>query len=127
MLSSVSPSVDRNVADLVAMGVELSLDDFGTGFASLQQLRRYPLRELKIDRSYIAAMTTSSADFAVVISITDLATKLGLRVVAEGVEDANTAALLEQIGPVIGQGWYYGHPMSGPDLMAWIHARHNRT
>ena len=56
-LVTASSSVDRTVDDLVAMGVGLSLDDFGTGFASLQQIRRYPLRELKIDRSYVAAMT----------------------------------------------------------------------
>ncbi len=122
-----NPNVDRTVADLVAIGVGLSLDDFGTGFASLQQLRRYPLRELKIDRSYIAALTTSTADYAVVESITHLATNLGLRVVAEGVEDATTVAALEQIGPLIGQGWYYGRPMSGSDLVAWIHARRSLT
>ena len=126
-LAVANPSVDRTVADLIDMGVGLSLDDFGTGFASLQQLRRYPLRELKIDRSYITAMADSSADYAVVTSITDLATKLGLRVVAEGVEDATTVALLGRIGPLIGQGWYYGRPMSGPDLVAWIHARQGLT
>jgi diguanylate cyclase len=125
-LVAASPRVDRTVADLVAMGVGLSLDDFGTGFASLQQLRRYPLRELKIDRSYVTALATSPADRAVVTSITQLATDLGLRVVAEGVEDASTAALLGQIGPIIGQGWLYGRPMSAEDLMAWINARPDR-
>jgi diguanylate cyclase (GGDEF)-like protein len=125
-LVAASPRVDRTVADLVAMGVGLSLDDFGTGFASLQQLRRYPLRELKIDRSYVTALATSPADRAVVTSITQLATDLGLRVVAEGVEDASTEALLRQIGPIIGQGWLYGRPMSAEDLMAWIKARPDR-
>ena len=72
-LVTANPSVDRTVADLVAMGVGLSLDDFGTGFASLQQIRRYPLRELKIDRSYIAAMTASPADRAMVTAISQLA------------------------------------------------------
>jgi predicted signal transduction protein with EAL and GGDEF domain len=122
-LWSANPSVDQTVADLVAMGVDLSLDDFGTGFASLQQLRRYPLRELKIDRSYVTAVATSTADRAVVASITQLATDLGLRVVAEGVEDASTEARLRQIGPIIGQGWLYGRPMSAEDLLAWIKVR----
>ncbi len=122
-LVTANPGLDQTVADLVAMGVGLSLDDFGTGFASLQQMRRYPLRELKIDRSYVTAVATSPADRAVVTSITQLATDLGLRVVAEGIEDASTEALLGQIGPIIGQGWLYGHPMPADDLMAWIKAR----
>ena len=126
-LVTTNPNVDRTVADLVAVGVGLSLDDFGTGFASLQQIRRYPLRELKIDRSYVAAMTASLADRAMVTAISQLALELGLRVVAEGVEDAGTARLLGEIGPIIGQGWYFGHPMSGPDLLAWIHARPDWT
>jgi EAL domain-containing protein (putative c-di-GMP-specific phosphodiesterase class I)/GGDEF domain-containing protein len=126
-LVTASPSVDRTVADLVAMGVGLSLDDFGTGFASLQQIRRYPLSELKIDRSYVAAITTSQADRAMVTAISQLAFELGLRVVAEGIEDAGTAQLLDEIGPIIGQGWHFGHPMPGPDLVAWIHARPDRT
>jgi predicted signal transduction protein with EAL and GGDEF domain len=126
-LVTPSPTVDSTVADLVAMGVGLSLDDFGTGFASLQQIRRYPLRELKIDRSYVSAMTASPADRAMVTAISQLALQLGLRVVAEGVEDANTAHLLGQIGPIIGQGWYFGHPMSGSELLAWIHTRPDQT
>jgi EAL domain-containing protein (putative c-di-GMP-specific phosphodiesterase class I) len=99
------------------------LDDFGTGFASLAQLRLYPLRELKIDRSYIAAIAQSPTDRAVVASITQMATALGLRVVAEGVEDATTAQLLDQIGPIIGQGWHFGRPMPGPELVDWLRAR----
>jgi len=123
VLVESTPTVDRVVADLVAMGVGLSLDDFGTGYASLQQIRRYPLRELKIDRSYIATTATNAADRAVVTSISRLATELGLRVVAEGVEDEATSIALGEIGPLIGQGWYYGHPMNAVDLVDWIDAR----
>jgi diguanylate cyclase (GGDEF)-like protein len=122
-LEVANSQVDHNVAALVAMGVDLSLDDFGTGFASLAQLRLYPLRELKIDRSYIAAIAQSPTDRAVVASITQMATALGLRVVAEGVEDATTAQLLDQIGPIIGQGWHFGRPMPGPELVDWLRAR----
>lgn len=119
----VSTTVDRTIADLAAIGVDLSLDDFGTGYTSIQQLRRYPLRELKIDRSYIGAMTTSHADRAVITSMSRLATELGPRVVAEGVEDAATSTALERLGPIIGQGWYYGRPMTAPDLITWIDTR----
>jgi predicted signal transduction protein with EAL and GGDEF domain len=126
-LAGSIPAVNTTVTDLVAMGVALSLDDFGTGYASLQQLRQYPLKELKIDRSYIAAMNTSLPDRAVIRSITQLATDLGLRVVAEGVEDAATAAALDQLGPLIAQGWHYGRPMTAPDLAAWIGERNHPT
>jgi EAL domain-containing protein (putative c-di-GMP-specific phosphodiesterase class I) len=126
-LTASSATVDATVTDLVAMGVGLSLDDFGTGYASLQQLRRYPLEELKIDRSYITAMNTSSADRAVIATITQLAAELGLRVVAEGVEDAPTAAALGQLGPLIAQGRHYGRPMTAPDLADWIRKRNDRT
>ena len=72
-------------------------------------------------------MTASLADRAMVTAISQLALELGLRVVAEGVEDAGTADLLAAIGPIIGQGWHFGRPMPGPDLPAWIHARQDRT
>lgn len=122
-LVEATPSVGRICAELVAMGVGLSLDDFGTGFASIQQLRQFPLQELKIDRTYVANMNTNLTDRAVIASMTRLASDLGLRVVAEGVEDEATSVALGQIGPLIGQGWYYGRPMTAPDLVRWIRAR----
>jgi diguanylate cyclase (GGDEF)-like protein len=101
---------------LERMGVALSLDDFGTGYSSLQHLRRLPLREIKIDRSFVQTMATDPDDDAIVRSIINLSKALGLRVVAEGVEDERTQRLLAEAGCDLGQGWYHGHPMPAEEL-----------
>jgi diguanylate cyclase (GGDEF)-like protein len=108
---------------LDTLGVALSLDDFGTGYSSLQHLRRLPLAEVKIDRSFVLGMAADPDDAAVVRSIIDLARALGLRVVAEGVEDDTTRRLLLADGCEVAQGWYYARPMPADDLVAWL-ARH---
>ena len=104
---------------LAERGIGLSLDDFGTGYASLQQLRQLPLREVKVDRSYISGMVDNPADRTIVASVHDLARALGVDVVAEGVEDERMARALAELPGMIGQGWYFGRPMSAEDLWAW--------
>jgi diguanylate cyclase len=121
------PADPRRVLDnlhrLDGLGVRLSLDDFGTGYTSLQQLRRLPLSEVKIDRSFVFGMATDPEDAAVVGAIIDLGNALGLRVVAEGVEDDRTRRMLAIGGCEAAQGWYYARPMAGDALAAWL-ARH---
>ncbi len=102
------------------LGVALSLDDFGTGYSSLQHLRRLPLAEVKIDRSFVLGMAEDPDDAAVVRSIIDLARALGLRVVAEGVEDARTHAMLLDGGCEVAQGWHFARPMPADDLVTWL-------
>jgi diguanylate cyclase (GGDEF)-like protein len=102
------------------LGVALSLDDFGTGYSSLQHLRRLPLAEVKIDRSFVLGMTTDSDDAAVVRSVVDLSRALGLRVVAEGVEDDETRRALAECGCEVGQGWYFARPMPPDDFATWL-------
>jgi diguanylate cyclase (GGDEF)-like protein len=102
------------------LGVALSLDDFGTGYSSLQHLRRLPLAEVKIDRSFVLGMASDPDDAAVVGSIIDLARALGLRVVAEGVEDDPTRRMLLAAGCEVAQGWYYARPMPADDLLGWL-------
>jgi predicted signal transduction protein with EAL and GGDEF domain len=108
------------------LGVALSLDDFGTGYSSLQHLRRLPLAEVKIDRSFVLGMTTDPDDAAVVNSIIDLSRALGLRVVAEGVEDDETRRLLVASGCEVGQGWLFARPMPAEALTSWL-ARYRPT
>jgi diguanylate cyclase (GGDEF)-like protein len=108
------------ITRLDRMGVAISLDDFGTGFSSLQHLRRLPLAEVKIDRSFVLGMATDRGDAAIVRSVIDLAGALGLRVVAEGVEDERTWRLLAAAGCDAAQGWFHARPMPAADLAPWL-------
>jgi EAL domain-containing protein (putative c-di-GMP-specific phosphodiesterase class I) len=100
-------------------GVSIALDHVGTGAASLALLRRLPLNEVKIDRSFVLGMATDEADAAVVRSVVRLADDLGLRAVAEGVEDERTWRALARSGCVV-QGWYCARPMPPERLVNWM-------
>jgi EAL domain-containing protein (putative c-di-GMP-specific phosphodiesterase class I) len=108
------------MAALERLGVAISLDDFGTGYSSLQHLRRLPLAEVKVDRSFVLGMTQDPDDAAIVNSIVELAGALGLRVVAEGVEDGETLRRLAAAGCHVAQGWFYAHPMPGEEVAPWL-------
>jgi diguanylate cyclase (GGDEF)-like protein len=96
---------------LAARGYKLSIDDFGTGYSSLAYLRRLPVQELKIDRSFVMGMERESGDATIVRSTIDLAHTLGLSVVAEGVENATLLQMLERLGCDEAQGYHLGRPM----------------
>jgi diguanylate cyclase (GGDEF)-like protein/PAS domain S-box-containing protein len=96
---------------LAERGVTLSLDDFGTGHASLNLLRDFPVSRIKVDKSFTQAVQTSSKDRAIVASIIDLASRLGLRVVAEGIERPEDCEFLRALGCEKGQGYYFGKPV----------------
>ncbi|MEV6349386.1 bifunctional diguanylate cyclase/phosphodiesterase [Actinoplanes sp. NPDC051851] len=102
------------------MGVAISLDDFGTGYSSLQHLRRLPLAEVKIDRSFVLGMVADRGDAAIVRSVIGLAGALGLRAVAEGVEDEATWRLLAAAGCHTAQGWFHARPMPAAELTGWL-------
>ncbi|MFF5293534.1 putative bifunctional diguanylate cyclase/phosphodiesterase [Paractinoplanes globisporus] len=110
----------NTITRLDRMGVAISLDDFGTGYSSLQHLRRLPLAEVKIDRSFVLGMATDRGDAAIVRSVIDLAEALGLRAVAEGVEDERTWRLLAAAGCHAAQGWFHARPMPPDDLSTWL-------
>ena len=105
---------------LAAMGIRLAVDDFGTGYTSLAYLKRLPVKELKIDRSFVGNMMHDDDDAVIVRSTIDLGQNLGLEVVAEGVEDAETLAGLEALGCDLAQGYYMSHPIAGDALMKWL-------
>jgi EAL domain-containing protein (putative c-di-GMP-specific phosphodiesterase class I) len=102
---------------LRALGVELSVDDYGTGHCSLAYLRSLPVQELKLDRSFVTGMALDEKAAAIVRSSVDLAHSLGMRMVAEGVEDACAADLLAAARCDLAQGWYFARPMPLPELI----------
>jgi diguanylate cyclase (GGDEF)-like protein/PAS domain S-box-containing protein len=113
--SMVMHDVDSTLVALRALkklGVSLSLDDFGTGYSSLSYLRRFPIDELKIDRSFINDIHTNPDDAAIAGAIVAMARSLSLSVVAEGVENKEQAALLTTLGCNQVQGYYYARPLT---------------
>jgi EAL domain-containing protein (putative c-di-GMP-specific phosphodiesterase class I) len=106
----------RALGELRALGVKLSLDDYGTGYCSLTYLRDLPLDEVKIDRSFVMNLVPGSRDAAIVASTVDLALSLGLRTVAEGVENPQVLGFLSELGCDVGQGYLLGRPVS-PDRL----------
>jgi EAL domain-containing protein (putative c-di-GMP-specific phosphodiesterase class I) len=104
------------------LGVRLSIDDFGTGYSSLSYLRRFPVDVLKIDRSFLAEITQSPADLAIVGAIVRMSHDLGLEVVAEGVETEPVASLLGEIECDQMQGYLFARPMPAAAFAAWAEA-----
>ncbi|MDI5936796.1 MULTISPECIES: putative bifunctional diguanylate cyclase/phosphodiesterase [Micromonospora] len=110
----------RRLRDL---GVRLSVDDFGTGSSSLAYLRRLPVHEVKVDRSFVQGMATDPGDLAIVNAVVTLSQQFGLAVVAEGVESELTLELLQDIGCEIGQGFLFSRPLPYERLEAWFGAQ----
>jgi diguanylate cyclase (GGDEF)-like protein/PAS domain S-box-containing protein len=108
-------------SQLRELGIQLSFDDFGTGYGSLTYLKKFPLDRLKIDRSFVQELQAGSDDFAIVKSTIDLAKAMGLKVLAEGIERAATVELLAGMGCDEGQGYHFGRPMPAEEFeRRWV-------
>jgi diguanylate cyclase (GGDEF)-like protein len=107
----------RALSELRGLGVQLSLDDYGTGYCSLTYLRDLPLNEVKIDRSFVMNLVPGSTDAAIVASTVRLARTLGLRTVAEGVENLEVLRFLADLGCDLGQGFLLGRPVAAEYLL----------
>jgi EAL domain-containing protein (putative c-di-GMP-specific phosphodiesterase class I) len=112
-------SVAERLAVLHRLGVRLAVDDFGTGYASLQQLRNSPFQVLKLDRHFIAGMLTNHEDEAIVTATAGLAHRLGLILVAEGIETAEHLQHLQDMGCGLGQGYLWSRPLAPDALEEW--------
>ncbi|HSW43813.1 MAG TPA: EAL domain-containing protein [Patescibacteria group bacterium] len=120
MIMQWSEVVALVLANLRALGIELALDDFGTGHSSLAQLRRLPLRRLKIDISFVREIGRDPASEAIIRAIIAMAAAMGLQTVAEGVEEEHQATFLRDAGCDIGQGYLFGRPVPADVLLeAW--------
>lgn len=111
---------EQTLAALDALGVRLSIDDFGTGYSSLAYLKRLPVDELKIDKSFVLTMDRDASDATIVRSTVELGHNLGLSVVAEGVDSERTLALLREWGCDVAQGFLICKPLPPADLEAWL-------
>ena len=108
------------LSELHDVGVQLSIDDFGTGYSSLAYLQRLPVHEVKIDKSFVLDLATDHNDVAIVRAIVDLGHNLGLRVVAEGVEDQRSLEILTQLGCDSVQGYLVSRPLPFAVLESWL-------
>ena len=108
------------VSQLNEMGVCMSVDDFGTGYSSLEHLKRLPIQEIKIDKSFVMNMDTSHSDAAIVRSTIELSHNLGRRVVAEGVEHEEILQRLDALGCDVIQGFYLSRPVPASDITAML-------
>ena len=109
----------ENLDRIHSTGVQLAIDDFGTGYSSMAYLKRMPIQTLKIDMTFVQQMSRSPKDALIVKSTINLAHNLGLKVVAEGVEDEQTLILLQDMGCEIAQGYYIARPMPAEQAEYW--------
>ena len=120
------PTLAQRVLDrLSAIGLRLSIDDYGTGYSSLSYIMKLPVNELKIDRAFVSNMSEDADMMTIVRSTIELGHNLGLRVVAEGVEDSKGYALLRGLGCDVAQGYYISPPMSAEALPGWLNGSVN--
>jgi diguanylate cyclase (GGDEF)-like protein len=110
----------RVLEELREMGVRISIDDFGTGYSSLSYLKQVPADEIKIDKSFVMNMLADEADARIVAQVVSLGHSFGLEVVAEGVESAEVAAKLADMGCDYAQGFHYAKPLPPKDFPAWV-------
>jgi diguanylate cyclase (GGDEF)-like protein len=116
-------AVPHVLYQLADRGVGLSIDDFGTGYSSLAYLAHLPVDELKIDRSFVQRLLGDARTHAVVAGTIELAHRLRLTVVAEGVEDEETLAALRELGCDVSQGYLHARPAASEELSVWYHDR----
>ncbi|MGQ0846001.1 MAG: putative bifunctional diguanylate cyclase/phosphodiesterase [Sporichthyaceae bacterium] len=123
-LMADSPQAIELLYRLSALGVRLSIDDFGTGYSSLAYLRRLPVDEVKLDREFISRIVAEPKVMMIVRSIADLATNMGIAIVAEGVEDEATWNALAELGVQAAQGYHLGRPMPAEEFVDWSNRYH---
>jgi len=110
--------VVATLKELGRLGVHLSVDDFGTGYSSLSYLKRFPVDKLKIDRSFVIELPGDAESRAIASAIIGLAHGLGMKVIAEGVENERQVAFLRDAGCEEGQGYFYAEPLAAADFEA---------
>lgn len=113
----------RVLTSMRGLGVKVSIDDFGTGYSSLSYLKKLPVNTLKIDRAFVRDIPEDSDDIAITTAVTQMASSLGLSIVAEGVENEEQRAFLNGIGCEQAQGYYFSRPLPIGEYMTWLKER----
>jgi len=113
----------RVLSSMRGLGVKISIDDFGTGYSSLSYLKKLPVNTLKIDRAFVKDIPDDADDVAITTAITQMASSLGLSLVAEGVESEEQAIFLNEIGCQQSQGYYFSKPLPIGEYMLWLEER----
>jgi EAL domain-containing protein (putative c-di-GMP-specific phosphodiesterase class I) len=103
------------------MGVKISVDDFGTGYSSLAYLKKLPVSDIKIDKSFVIDMNRDNNDAVIVHSTIDLAHNMGLSVIAEGVENQEVLDMLINLGCDVAQGYFFCKPQEADQIRTWLH------
>ncbi|HEY4375572.1 MAG TPA: EAL domain-containing protein, partial [Acidimicrobiales bacterium] len=111
----------HRLAQLREAGVSLAVDDFGTGYSSLQYVQRFPIDGIKIDRSFVRGLGDEAGDTAVVQSMIELAQRLGVHTVAEGIERPEQITMLQSLGADLGQGYLFSRPVPPDQLVELLH------
>lgn len=119
-LGKSTAKVEQALKTLSTCGVSIALDDFGTGYASLTHLQQFPVNTLKIDRSFISRLPSKEDDAVIVEAVIDLAHRLRMATVAEGIEDEAQARQLAEIGCDSGQGYLFGRPMEASRVESYL-------
>ena len=119
MVADADGAIAR-LGELKALGVSLAIDDFGTGYSSLSYLRRLPVDQLKVDRSFVAGVAVNPEDVAILASVVSLSQVLGISVVAEGVETMDQLEKLSEMGCDLAQGFNWLHPCDVATVDAWL-------
>ena len=120
LLLSENDTTLRTLHELRAMGVRISMDDFGTGYSSLSYLRSFPFDKIKIDRSFMADVTTRKDSQAIIQAVIGLGKSLGMTTTAEGVETEEQLRLLRDLGCDVAQGYFVARPLDPDQLIPWL-------
>ena len=122
LMKDVTASTDV-LKRLRGLGVRLAIDDFGTAYSSLSRLKRFPIAQLKIDRSFVDGLPEDADDLAIVTAVVTMGHSLGFNVLAEGIETEVQLAALQSLGCDLGQGFLFSHALPEAEFTRWIHAR----
>ena len=111
-----SENTENFVGELAEAGVRFALDDFGTGYSSLGYLNKYPFGKIKVDRSFVSGINVGEKSDAIIRAVSEMGSRLGMEIVAEGLETIEQVEAVRQAGCTLGQGYYFSRPV--PDYLA---------